>query len=99
MERRDREEDRRKVQKSIEDSKIHLADVIEQWAKVMSVEQFLAGVEQEAAKLPDEDRSQILDRLRLARNFLGSQDPLDFFRSWKSPAERYRSKYADEVGS
>ncbi|RVC47456.1 MAG: hypothetical protein E5V60_01150 [Mesorhizobium sp.] len=30
---------------------------------------------------------------RLARTFLGTQDPLDFFRSWKTPQERYRPKY------
>jgi hypothetical protein len=27
--------------------------------------------------------------LALAREFVGTQDPLNFFRSWKTPAERY----------
>jgi hypothetical protein len=92
MERRSREEDRRNVEKSIKDSKAHLGEVIEQWGRVMTVEQFLAGVQHEAADLPDNERDQILDRLKLAREFLGSQDPLDFFRSWKTPEELYRPK-------
>jgi hypothetical protein len=92
-ERRRREDDRRNVEKSIQDSKNHLADVIEQWARVMSVERFLADVEQQAANLPDEEHVQVVARLRLARDFLGTQDPLDFFRSWKTPAERYSPQY------
>ena len=31
----------------------------------------------------------MLKRLALAREFVGTQDPLDFFRSWKTPFERY----------
>jgi hypothetical protein len=96
-ERRRREEDRRRTELSFQDSKHHLVEVIEQWARVMSVERFLAGVEQEAAELPDNERSHILNRLKLARDFLGSQNPLDFFRSWKTPEERYQPKYFNET--
>ncbi len=31
----------------------------------------------------------VLERLRLAREFVGTQDPLDFLRGWKTPLERY----------
>jgi hypothetical protein len=99
MERRSREEDRRNVEKSIENSKTHLTEVIEQWARVMSVERFLVGVERKAGELPDDEQGQVLDRLRLARDFLGSQDPLDFFRSWKTPEERYQPKYSSHPGN
>ncbi|RWB20379.1 MAG: hypothetical protein EOQ40_15035 [Mesorhizobium sp.] len=92
-ERRRREEDRRRVEQSIQDSQDHLGKVIQQWSHVMSIERFLAGVEQRAHELPDDDRGAVLERLRLARSFLGTQDPLDFFRSWKTPEERYRPKY------
>lgn len=94
-ERRRREEDRRRVEQSVQDSKEHLNQVIRQWSQVMSVERFLAGVEQRIEELPDKDRGAILDRLNLAREFLGTQDPLDFFRSWKTPMERYRPRYED----
>jgi hypothetical protein len=94
---RRREDDRRNVEKSIQDSKNHLAEVIEQWARVISVERFLAGVKQQAANLPDDERLEVMGRLRLAHEFLGSQDPLDFFRLWRTPHERYQSKYSDRV--
>jgi hypothetical protein len=62
----------------------------------MSIERFLAGVEQRTKDLPQTQRLEILERLDLARTFLGSQDPLDFFRSWKTPRERYTPRYPDE---
>jgi len=99
QERRRREEDRQQIEKSIQDSKTHLAEVIQQWANVMSVEQFFAGVERRAAELPDDEQTAVFERLSLARKFLGSQDPLNFFRSWKTPEERYRTKYPEEAGN
>ena len=94
-EKRRQAEDRRRVEQSIQDSREHLGQVIQQWSNVMSVERFLAGVEQRAAELAESDRAPILGRLKLARAFLGTQDPLDFFLSWETPAERYRPVYAD----
>jgi hypothetical protein len=94
-ERRNREEDRKSVEQSIAESKAELRQVIERWSGVVSIERFLSGVEQRADDLSDADRSHVLERLILVRSFLGSQDPLDFFRGWKSPAERYTSRYPD----
>ena len=79
----------------IQRSREHLDQVIQQWSNVVSIERFLAGVEQRAAELPETDRERVLERLKLAREFLGSQDPLDFFLSWKTPTERYQPAYGD----
>ena len=98
-ERRRREEDRRRVEQSIADSKAELRQVIERWSGVMGVERFLAGVEQRAANLSEAEKQQVLERLALARAFLGSQDPLDFFRAWKTPDERYTPLYVAEERS
>ncbi|UFX41920.1 hypothetical protein HAP47_0021730 [Bradyrhizobium sp. 41S5] len=95
-ERRNREEDKRRAQQSIKDSQEHLGQIIQQWSNVMNVERFLAGAEQRAAGLPDTERNAVLERLERARKFLGSQDPLDFLRSWKTPEERYQRVYTDE---
>ena len=84
-ERRLREEDRRRVERSIAVSSTELRQVIEQWSDLMSIERFLAGVEQRADDLSEPDRGHVLERLALARTFLGSHDPLDFFRGWKTP--------------
>lgn len=96
QERRRREEDRQRVAKSIEESRAKLRQVIEQWARVMSVERFFAGVEERAAGLSGGDQEALLERLGMAREFLGTQDPLDFFRSWKTPEELYRPAYSDD---
>ncbi len=94
-ERRRREEDRRQIEKSVHDSQEHLGQIIQQWSSVMSVANFFVGVEQSTHDLSEEDRVPVLARLKLARNFLGTQAPLDFFLSWKTPGERYSPRYPD----
>lgn len=97
-ERRRREEDGRRVEQSIADSRSELSQVIRRWSDVMSIERFLAGVEQRAKDLPEADRREVLERLTLARAFLGDQDPLAFFREWKIPQERYTPQYQAASG-
>jgi hypothetical protein len=87
----DPERDQQQIADSIKESREQLAQVIQSWATVMSIEQFLKGVEERALSLPEVQRGQILDRLQLAREFIGAQDPLEFFNSWKTPGERYVS--------
>lgn len=89
-EKRWQEEDRRRVQQSIKDSKAHLGEIIQTWGSVMNVERFLMDVEERAKQLPANESQQVLERLKLARDFLGTQNPLDFFVSWKTPSERYQ---------
>jgi hypothetical protein len=88
-ERRRQEEDRRRESQSIKDSHDQLEQVIQAWSKVVSLERFFQGVEDRAQILPEMERQGVLDRLRLAREFVGTQNPLDFFREWKTPIERY----------
>ncbi|MBR0948244.1 MULTISPECIES: hypothetical protein [Bradyrhizobium] len=88
--RHNRAEDKRRAQQSIKDSQEHLGQIIQQWSNVMNVERFLSGVEQRVADLPETEKNAVLERLNLAREFMGSQDPLDFLRSWKTPQERYQ---------
>lgn len=85
----ERERDRQQIADSIKKSREQLAQVIQSWATVMNIEQFLKGVEERAIDLPEEQRGPVLDRLKLARAFIGPQDPLEFFNSWKTPSERY----------
>lgn len=99
QERQRREEDRRQVEKSNVASQQHLSDVIQEWGKVITMEQFFSTVEQRSEGLPDTERAAVLERLRLAREFMGSQNPLDFFLAWKTPSERYQPKYVSETTS
>lgn len=89
-ERHRQEGDRRKVQQSIKDSQDQLRQIIQTWGSVMNVERFLQGVQARAEELPAGERDALLERLKLAREFLETQDPLDFFRAWKTPLERYK---------
>jgi hypothetical protein len=88
-ERRRQEEDRRRIALSVKESRDQLEQVIQAWSKIISLEQFFRGIEDRAQPLPESERQHVLDRLRLARQFVGTQDPLDFFRGWKTPLERY----------
>lgn len=99
-ERRRREEDRRQVQQSIKDSRKQLAEIIQSWGAVMNVERFLQGVHDQAQALPVEEHDRVLERLKLAREFMGTQDPMDFFLSWKTPLERYQPEamQTEEIG-
>lgn len=67
--RRRREEDRRRIEQSIADSNTELRQAIERWSEVMSIERFLAGVEQRANDLSTSERGHVLERLALARAF------------------------------
>jgi hypothetical protein len=89
LERSRQEEDRRRVAESIKESREQLSKVIENWARVVNLEQFFGGIEKHVQGLPEEQRPEMLKRLALAREFVGTQDPMDFFRSWKTPVERY----------
>jgi len=89
QERYRQEDDRRNIAQSIKESRDQLEQVIQAWSKVVSLEQFFRGVEDRAKPLSEVERKSVLDRLRLAREFVGSQNPLDFFRAWQTPGERY----------
>lgn len=91
-----RNDDRRSVEKSIEDSRGALASVIERWSRTMEIEQFFQAVEARAASLEPDSKAAALERLALAREFLGSADPLDFFLEWRTPREHYQPLYEKE---
>ena len=92
-ERRKRDADREMTRASIKASRDQLESIIRSWANVVSVEQFLQGVSQRAAELPKIERAAVLARLSLARDFLGSLDPLQHFLDWRTPLERYHPLY------
>jgi hypothetical protein len=96
QERRRRDEDRRCIKESIAKSKTELTHVIEKWSEVVGIERFFANLQQRADELPENERIPVLERLALAREFLGSQDPLDFFRDWKTPGELYKPRYPQD---
>ncbi|MFY0637291.1 hypothetical protein [Maricaulis maris] len=96
FERYKRAEDQRKIEASRQESKEMLASVIDQWSQKMSIARFFYGVEQHAAKLAEEERAAVMQRLALARDFLGSADPMDAFMDWKTPDKIYSPLYPEK---
>ncbi len=98
-EQRSRDEDRARVRAAEKESREHLEQIIQAWARVRNLERFFRGVQLRSRNLSDEDRERVHSQLALARECIGSQDPLEVFLSWKAPQERYRSKYPSEIAN
>jgi GTP1/Obg family GTP-binding protein len=94
-ERRRRTEDKQNIRQSVKDSGDQLSEIIKAWGDVRNLELFFEGVAAAVSTLSSEARDVTLSRLALAREFVGSQNPLDFFLDWKTPLERYQPRYDD----
>jgi hypothetical protein len=94
--RRRRAEDQRRILESNKESQEHLEQIIQAWTKVIDLERFFQSVQELTATLPVSDQEKVLARLALAREFVGSQDPLPFFLAWMTPSERYQPRHALE---
>ncbi len=60
---------------------------------MQQIEQFFKQLEQKASSLPEDQGNRVRERVNVAREVLGTQDPLDYFLHWKTPEERYMPKY------
>jgi hypothetical protein len=93
-ERRKREDDKERIARSVKESRAQLDKIIAAWGEVRNLELFFQGVEASTRLLPEDERERVLSRLALARSFVGTQDPMDFFLGWKTPRERYRPRFS-----
>lgn len=59
-------------------SREQLEQVIQAWSMVIRLEEFFRSVQDRAQPLPESERRDVLERLRLAREFVGTQGPLRF---------------------
>ena len=96
---RKRLDDNKRVEQSVKESQEHLRHIINQWNMIISIENFLQSVERKIETLSKSEALPVVERLKLAREFLGSQDPMEFFLSWKTPAERYKPIYSENAFS
>ncbi|MBX4969027.1 hypothetical protein [Rhizobium binae] len=97
-ERYERREDERKIAQAIKESQQQLAEIIESWGKAMVVERFFTDVEDRLAEATNEKRPFLEERVKLARQMIGSIDPLEFIKNWRAPGDRYQSKYGELPG-
>ena len=80
-----------------EESRAQLEKVIAAWDRTSRIQAFLDGVEKRAHALPEQERDGVLQRLDLARQFVGSRTQMDSFMSWRTPDERYNASASDEA--
>lgn len=83
-----REEAERLTAKALKESREELLQIIEAWGEATRIDNFFKDAEKRAASLSDDQKLKMLERLRLAREMIGSVDALDHFLAWRSPAER-----------
>lgn len=83
-----REETKRRAAQARKDSTADLLQIIAGWAEANRIEKFFRDAERRAGNLGGEEKVKMLERLRLARELVGSIDALDHFLAWRSPDER-----------
>jgi hypothetical protein len=88
QERWRREEAERRAAQALKESREELLQIIDRWGRATRIEQFFRDAEQRATGLSDDERLRLLERLKLAREMVGSVDALDRFLAWRSPDER-----------
>jgi hypothetical protein len=91
-----REEDQRQIAAAKASSQKQLSEIIQQWSAAMAIEQFFREAEGRIAQAEPGRQEQLSARLSLAREMVGTLDPLDFLENWVAPAERYKTRYPDE---
>ncbi len=80
----------------MKESRTQLNDIIQKWSDTQGTIRFLEGVETAASSLQESDRRAVMERLRLAKEFLGNQNPLDHFLTWRTPLELYKPEIASD---
>lgn len=69
------------------DSRNDLLIAIASWDEVRRIHSFFECAETESAHLEEADRSQILDRIKIARELVGPVDALAVLGTWTPPSE------------
>ena len=87
-EQRRQEEAKRRAIRAHQESREEVLEIIEAWSKANHFEQFFRDAELRAATLEPEKSSRLLERLKFAREMVGSIDALEHFLAWKAPDER-----------
>lgn len=82
-----RAEEERRAAKALKESKDEILRIIDSWDKAKRIDQFMLDIQKRASDLHDEERLNVLERLKRARELFGSVDALEHFLAWRSPKE------------
>jgi len=84
-------------QKAESESRKALEELISKWAYRQSQLEFFDRLTSEVEALEPEQRTELLERVSIAKSLVGDSSVIDLVRSWKTPRERLeaRSSYWD----
>lgn len=84
------QEHKRRLLAARQESETQLRQGIARWSELRALMEFLDAAERSIEGLAPEAAAPMAERLRLAREMLGSIDPLEFLKAWQTPDEIYR---------
>lgn len=82
----------RREEEAYNASRTELKSIMVQWAEDKRLEQFFREAEQDAARLGEQQKVQVMERLQLARQFLSGDTAVERLLKWKTPQERLDKK-------
>lgn len=86
--RQEAEAERRRTEQAMQESKRDLLSAIAAWDEVRRISDFFASVDALTTTLPDAEAAVVRERLRLAKELVGSLDPLAQLLNWKAPGDK-----------
>lgn len=81
------EKEQKIVADSIARSTAHIQEIIDAWDKASKLNGFFSDVERQICKGDGLRKEQLLERVRLAKELIGSVDPMEHLANWKTPNE------------
>jgi len=75
------------VAQATDKSRKWVNEIIENWGEATRVHNFFNAIEGDIRKLDEPERTRLLERARLAKELVGTVDPLDYIAKWKTPDE------------
>lgn len=94
-ERERREAEVRRRLQAMKDSRDELNAIITAWGEAKRIEGFFDEAEKQAMQLDADQRNEVLNRIRAARNQINSPDALARLLNWKTAEERLGSTIRD----
>ena len=86
---REIEREKALIEEAHQRSTAHIEEIIKDWGEAVRVHNFFNSIEHDIQKLDEPRRSQLVERTRLAKELVGTVDPLEFMAAWKTPNELY----------
>ncbi|TCB96401.1 hypothetical protein E0L21_23915 [Kosakonia quasisacchari] len=77
----------RREEEAYSASRTELKSIMAQWTEDKRLEQFFREAEQDAASLDEQQKSLVMERLQLARQFVSGDTAVQRLLKWKTPQE------------